>query len=69
MIRLAAGPERAEGIAEMQLRQRLAELARSHRHSLARELAATIAHEINSRGPFLPTPKRWRRCYNPLHRI
>lgn len=34
--------------AEAQLRQRLAELSRSHRHSLARELAATIAHEINS---------------------
>jgi signal transduction histidine kinase len=34
--------------AEAQLRQRLAELARSHRSSLARELAATIAHEINS---------------------
>jgi signal transduction histidine kinase len=46
--KVAAGPERAEEIAEMQLRQRLAELARSHRHSLARELAATIAHEINS---------------------
>jgi signal transduction histidine kinase len=45
---VAAGPERAEKMAEMQLRQRLAELARSHRHSLARELAATIAHEINS---------------------
>jgi signal transduction histidine kinase len=33
--------------AEVKLRQRLAELARSHRHSVARELAATIAHEIN----------------------
>jgi signal transduction histidine kinase len=34
--------------AEVQLRQRLAELARSHRYSVARELATTIAHEINS---------------------
>jgi C4-dicarboxylate-specific signal transduction histidine kinase len=34
--------------AEGQMRQRLAELARSHRSSLARELAAIIAHEINS---------------------
>ena len=33
--------------AEVQLRQRLAELARSHRYSVARELAATIANEIN----------------------
>jgi signal transduction histidine kinase len=33
--------------AELQLRQRLAELARSSRYSLAAELAATIAHEIN----------------------
>ncbi|WP_426614520.1 sensor histidine kinase [Bradyrhizobium sp. McL0616] len=32
---------------DVQLRQRLAELARSHRYSVARELAATIAHEIN----------------------
>ena len=34
--------------AEPQLRQRLAELARSNRYLLARELASTIAHEINS---------------------
>jgi signal transduction histidine kinase len=34
-------------LAEVQLRQRLAELARSNRYSLAGELAATIAHEIN----------------------
>jgi len=34
--------------AEAQLRQRLAELARSHRFSVAREIAATIAHEIRS---------------------
>ena len=32
---------------EVQLRQRLAELARSNRYSVAGELAATIAHEIN----------------------
>jgi signal transduction histidine kinase len=32
---------------EVQLRQRLAELARSNRQSVAGELAATIAHEIN----------------------
>lgn len=32
---------------EPQVRQRLAELARAHRYSVARELAATIAHEIN----------------------
>jgi signal transduction histidine kinase len=32
---------------EFRLRQRLAELARSDRYSLAVELAATIAHEIN----------------------
>jgi signal transduction histidine kinase len=34
-------------IAEVQLRQRMTELAHSNRHSLAGELAATIAHEIN----------------------
>jgi signal transduction histidine kinase len=34
-------------LAEVQVRQRLAELARSNRYSLAGELAATIAHEIN----------------------
>ncbi len=33
---------------ETQVRQRLAELLRSHRYTLAREIAATIAHEINS---------------------
>jgi signal transduction histidine kinase len=34
--------------AEAHLRRRLAELARSHRSSVARELAAIIAHEINT---------------------
>jgi len=34
--------------AEAQLRQRLAELARSYRFSMAREVAVTIAHQINS---------------------
>jgi signal transduction histidine kinase len=34
-------------VGEGQLRQRLVELARSHRYSVARELAATVAHEIN----------------------
>ena len=43
--KVATSPDRA---AEVQLRQRLAELSRSHRSSVARELAATIAHEINS---------------------
>jgi len=33
---------------EAQLRRRLAELSRSHRQTLARELAAVIAHQINS---------------------
>jgi signal transduction histidine kinase len=32
---------------EVKLRQRLAELARSNRYSVARELAVTISHEIN----------------------
>jgi signal transduction histidine kinase len=34
-------------LAEVQVRQRLAELARANRYSLAGELAATISHEIN----------------------
>src|SRR3954453_7837847 len=34
--------------AEADLRRRVAELARSHRSSVARELAAIIAHEINT---------------------
>ncbi|WMT74472.1 ATP-binding protein [Bradyrhizobium sp. Ash2021] len=47
---LIAGPlheRHRRHIAEVQLRQRLAELARSNRYSVAGELAATIAHEIN----------------------
>jgi hypothetical protein len=38
---------RRRQLAEVQVRERLAELARSNRYSLAGELAATIAHEIN----------------------
>lgn len=38
---------RRRQLAEVQVRHRLAELARSNRYSLAGELAATIAHEIN----------------------
>ena len=38
---------RRRQFAEVQVRDRLAELARSNRYSLAGELAATIAHEIN----------------------
>jgi signal transduction histidine kinase len=38
---------RRRQVAEVQVRQRLAELARSNRYSLAGELAATISHEIN----------------------
>jgi Signal transduction histidine kinase regulating C4-dicarboxylate transport system len=38
---------RRRQFAEVQVRQRLAELARANRYSLAGELAATISHEIN----------------------
>jgi signal transduction histidine kinase len=38
---------RRRQLAEVQLRQRMTELAHSNRYSLAGELAATIAHEIN----------------------
>lgn len=38
---------RKRRLAEAQVRQRFAELARSNRYSLAGELAATISHEIN----------------------
>ena len=38
---------RRRQIAEVQLRQRMTELAHSNRYSLAGELAAAIAHEIN----------------------
>jgi len=54
MPKVAAGAEPADRRSlhegdrfEVQLRQRLAELARSHRLSVVGELAATIAHEIN----------------------
>jgi signal transduction histidine kinase len=61
---------RRRHFAEVQLRQHLAELTRANRYSLAGELAATIAHEINQPlGAFLPIARRWRRCCNRLHRI
>ena len=54
MPKVAAGAEPADRRSlhggarlEVQLRQRLAELARSHRESVAGELAAIVAHEIN----------------------
>jgi signal transduction histidine kinase len=54
MPKVAAGVERADRRSlqephrlDGQLRQQFAQLARSHRYSLAGELAATIAHEIN----------------------
>ena len=47
MANVAAGAGRADQIVEVRLRQRLAELAHTSRHSVLTELAATIAHEIN----------------------
>src|SRR6516225_10045538 len=53
MPKVAADAERADrrffehDRLEVQLRQRLAQLARSQRYSVAGELAATIAHDIN----------------------
>ena len=52
MAKVAAGARRADPrssvtAVEVQLRQRLAELAHSSRYSVVSELAATIAHEIN----------------------
>jgi signal transduction histidine kinase len=38
---------RRRQIAEVHLRQRMTELARANRHSMAGELAATISHELN----------------------
>jgi signal transduction histidine kinase len=47
MAKMASGAARANQITEVQLRERLAELAHSSRHSVVGELAASIAHEIN----------------------
>jgi C4-dicarboxylate-specific signal transduction histidine kinase len=47
MPKMDAGAGSADQIAEVQLRQRLAELAHSSRYSVVGELAASIAHEIN----------------------
>jgi signal transduction histidine kinase len=47
MGKVTAGAGRADQIAEVRLRERLAELAHSSRRSMVGELAATIAHEIN----------------------
>ncbi len=38
---------RRRQIAEVQLRQRMTELAHANRYSMAGELAATISHELN----------------------
>ena len=47
MAKVAASLMHANQIADVQLRQRLAQLAHSSRHSTVGELVATIAHEIN----------------------